>query len=65
MTNRIRNLNTDRLNDPRRRELPTGGVVAVGLSGFLGGCVWSLPIEEGERPSSETGQPQRRLSAEI
>ncbi|WP_224554021.1 hypothetical protein [Pectobacterium versatile] len=46
MTNRNRNLNTDRLSDPRRRELPSGDVEAVGLAGFLGGGIWSIPTEE-------------------
>ncbi|WP_409158523.1 hypothetical protein [Pectobacterium sp. B2J-2] len=46
MTNRNSKLNTDRLSDPRRRELPSGDVEAVGLAGFLGGGIWSIPAEE-------------------
>ncbi|GLY59789.1 hypothetical protein IW01_14750 [Pectobacterium brasiliense] len=53
MTNRNRNPNTDRLSDPRRRELPSGGVEAVGLSGFLGGGIWSIPTEALAVPSSK------------
>lgn len=45
MTNRNSNLNSDRLSDPRRRELPSGDVEAVGLAGFLGGGIWSIPTE--------------------
>ncbi|GKV91240.1 MULTISPECIES: hypothetical protein [Pectobacterium] len=56
MTNRNRNLNTDRLSDPRRRELPSGGVEAVGLAGFLGGGIWSIPTEELAVPSSQKAQ---------
>ncbi|MEQ9890572.1 hypothetical protein [Pectobacterium aroidearum] len=53
MTNRNSNLNTDRLSDPSRRELPTGNVEAVGLAGFLGGGIWSIPAEELAVPSSK------------
>ncbi|KML65158.1 hypothetical protein [Pectobacterium peruviense] len=56
MTNRNSNLNTDRLNDPRRRELPSGGVEAVGLAGFLGGGIWSIPAEALAVPSSKKSQ---------
>ncbi|MER3381860.1 hypothetical protein [Pectobacterium aroidearum] len=56
MTNRNSNLNTDRLSDPRRRELPSGDVEAVGLAGFLGGGIWSIPAEELAAPSSKKVQ---------
>ncbi|WP_113626855.1 hypothetical protein [Pectobacterium peruviense] len=56
MTNRSSNLNTDRLSDPRRRELPSGGVEAVGLAGFLGGGIWSIPAEALAVPSSKKSQ---------
>ncbi|MCO7263742.1 hypothetical protein [Dickeya zeae] len=56
MTNRSSTLNTDRLSDPRRRELPSGGVGAVGLAGFLGGGIWSIPAEESAVPSSQKVQ---------
>lgn len=58
MMNRNRNLNTDRLSDPRRRELPSGGVEAVGLSGFLGGGIWSIPAEALAVPSSKKAQSE-------
>ncbi|KFX05223.1 hypothetical protein KP22_10975 [Pectobacterium betavasculorum] len=51
MTNRNSNLNTDRLSDPRRRELPLNDVEAVGLAGFLGGGIWSIPTEALAAPS--------------
>ncbi|AOR62494.1 hypothetical protein [Pectobacterium wasabiae] len=53
MANRSSNLNTDRLSDPRRRELPTDGVEVVGLAGFLGGGIWSIPSEALVVPSSK------------
>ncbi|MDX6916698.1 hypothetical protein R9X49_16435 [Pectobacterium carotovorum] len=56
MTNRNSNLNTDRLSDPSRRELPSGNVEAVGLAGFLGGGIWSIPAEELVVPSSKKVQ---------
>ncbi|GKW17048.1 hypothetical protein PEC301937_29970 [Pectobacterium carotovorum subsp. carotovorum] len=56
MVNRSSNLNTDRLIDPRRRELPSGGVEAVGLAGFLGGGIWSIPTEALAVPSSKKVQ---------
>ncbi|MEI7266959.1 hypothetical protein [Pectobacterium versatile] len=56
MTNRNRNLNTDRLSDPRRRELPSGDVETVGLAGFLGGGIWSIPTEELVVPPSQKAQ---------
>ncbi|RJL26750.1 hypothetical protein [Pectobacterium polaris] len=56
MTNRNSNLNTDRLSDPRRRELPSGDVEAVGLAGFLGGGIWSIPTEELVVPPSQKAQ---------
>ncbi|KHN53276.1 hypothetical protein [Pectobacterium fontis] len=56
MTNRNSNLNSDRLSDPRRRELPSGGVDAVGLAGFLGGGIWSIPAEELAVPPSQKVQ---------
>ncbi|MDY4376652.1 hypothetical protein SOV92_02155 [Pectobacterium brasiliense] len=58
MTNRNRNLNTDRLSDPRRRELQSGGVEAVGLSGFLGGGIWSIPSDALAVPSSKKAQSE-------
>ncbi|MEQ9844429.1 hypothetical protein [Pectobacterium brasiliense] len=58
MTNRNRNLNTDRLSDPSRRELPSGGVEAVGLSEFLGGGIWSIPAEALAVPSSKKAQSE-------
>ncbi|WCG82566.1 hypothetical protein [Pectobacterium sp. A5351] len=57
MTNRNSNLNTDRLSDPRRRELPSGNVDAVGLAGFLGGGIWSIPAEELAVPPAKNVQP--------
>ncbi|MFJ5339444.1 hypothetical protein ACIPSD_10035 [Pectobacterium sp. CHL-2024] len=58
MTNRNRNLNTDRLSDPSRRELPPGSIEAVGLSGFLGGGIWSIPAEGVAVPSSKKAQSE-------
>ncbi|MBN3080772.1 hypothetical protein H4F49_08990 [Pectobacterium polaris] len=58
MTNRNSNLNTDRLSDPRRREMPSGGVETVGLSGFLGGGIWSIPAEELAVTSSKKAQSE-------
>ncbi|GKW24964.1 hypothetical protein PEC311524_25580 [Pectobacterium carotovorum subsp. carotovorum] len=56
MTNRSSNLNTDRLSDPRRRELPSDGLEAVGLAGFLGGGIWSIPAEALAVPPSKQVQ---------
>lgn len=56
MTNRNSTLNTDRLSDPRRRELPSGGAETVGLAGFLGGGIWSIPAEELAVPPSKNVQ---------
>ncbi|AIA72598.1 hypothetical protein WCU81_13470 [Pectobacterium atrosepticum] len=56
MANKNSNLNTDRLSDPRRRELPLGGVETVGLAGLLGGGVWSIPAEALAVPSSKKSQ---------
>ncbi|MEQ9885157.1 hypothetical protein [Pectobacterium zantedeschiae] len=58
MMSRNSNLNTDRLSDPRRRELPLGGVEPVGLAGFLGGGVWSIPAEVSAIPSSKKIQSE-------
>ncbi|PWC15665.1 hypothetical protein B4923_00675 [Brenneria roseae subsp. americana] len=46
MTNRNHNLNADRLIEPRRRELPAGGMEIAGLAGVLGG-IWSAPADNG------------------
>lgn len=43
MTSKINVLNTDRLVDPSRRKLLLGSAGTVGLAGFLGGGVWSIP----------------------
>ncbi|UJR55841.1 hypothetical protein [Dickeya zeae] len=56
MTNSNRNLNTDRLSDPRRRELPSGDLEVVGLDGFLGGGIWSIPAEASAEQSSQKVQ---------
>ncbi|WP_420064212.1 hypothetical protein [Pectobacterium colocasium] len=56
MTNRNSNLNTDRLSDPERRELPSGNVEAVGLAGFLGGGIWSIPAEAAAVPPAKNAQ---------
>ncbi|PXW46307.1 hypothetical protein [Dickeya zeae] len=56
MTNSNRNLNTDRLSDPRRRELPSGDLEVVGLAGFLGGGIWSIPAEASAEQSSQKVQ---------
>ncbi|AUQ26826.1 hypothetical protein [Dickeya zeae] len=56
MTNSNRNLNTDRLSDPRRRELPSGDLEVVGLAGFLGGGIWSIPAEASAEQSSQKAQ---------
>ncbi|WP_225085819.1 hypothetical protein U1R68_03145 [Pectobacterium colocasium] len=57
MTNRNSTLNTDRLSDPRRRELPPGNVKTVGLAGFLGGGIWSIPTEAAAVPPAKNVQP--------
>ncbi|QIZ49869.1 hypothetical protein DWG24_03240 [Dickeya zeae] len=56
MMNSNRNLNTDRLSDPRRRELPSGDLEVVGLAGFLGGGIWSIPAEASAKQSSQQVQ---------
>ncbi|QYM93538.1 hypothetical protein [Dickeya zeae] len=56
MMNSNRNLNTDRLSDPRRRELPSGDLEVVGLAGFLGGGIWSIPAEASAEQSSQQVQ---------
>ncbi|HFK7189098.1 TPA: PhoX family phosphatase, partial [Serratia odorifera] len=45
MTNKIEQLNADRLIDPTRRKLLLGSAGAVGLAGFLGGGILSVSAE--------------------
>ncbi|WP_426816958.1 PhoX family protein [Winslowiella sp. 2C04] len=44
MSDKIKELNVDRLKDPARRKL-LAGTSAIGLTGFLAGGVWSLPAD--------------------
>ncbi|UCZ73905.1 hypothetical protein LHK94_12685 [Dickeya zeae] len=62
MTNSNRNLNTDRLSDPRRRELSSGDLEIVGLAGFLGGGIWSIPVKASAEQSSQKVQSETTFS---
>jgi len=55
MSDKIKELNVDRLKDPARRKL-LAGTSAIGLTGFLAGGVWSLPagaLAKGEPAGSQ------------
>lgn len=57
-------LNADRLVDPSRRELLLTNASPLGLAGFLGGGIWSIPTEvPADSASNRNVGDKRRVSS--